>query len=196
MLNHKKIAIAGLVLLASAAINPALADGQTNAGNDNTVCSGSLTDAQQLQCWQDQTILLSAKLKALKEAKRVDGETGGGVVSDSAREITVPNVELIYGTSAKTMSAVLVYSDGRSLTVHPGESVPGNFSVQNITSNPPSVTLDHNGAPLILLMGGGGSSLQSSPNNGLSADTIGASAMAQGQAPDPQPIGGGFVPQN
>ena len=155
------------VVLATSPAHAQEADARGTAPDQ--ACSASMTTAQRLQCFQNHTQLLTAELNVLKEQKEVDAATGESMLSDKARAISVPNVQLIYGFAGKPASAVLLYTDGRSLTAQVGEPIPGGFVVKSITSSPPAVILSHTGTPLTLLMGGGGSSLQSS--SGTDGDT-------------------------
>ena len=160
MLNRNIIIVVGTVV-ALCDLPPAIADESQPQSQASKMCPTTVSEAQQLQCWQDQYQLMKAENSALAEAKQVNSQTGENEVSDKARQITVPNVEMIYGTGK--MHATLMYSDGRTLNVQVGEQVPGDFTVQTINAN--SVVLDHEGQPLVLLMGGNGSSLQSPPND-------------------------------
>lgn len=163
-----------IAAVCAAATMGSMAFAGTPTGKTGTdTCPTTESEAQQLQCWQDEYQLENAELQALLAKKKVADETGQSDMTDNSRQLSIPNVQLIYGASEKSMSAVLVYSNDRSLTVHPGEQVPGGFTVQSINSNPPSVVLSHDGTPLVLLMGGNGSSLQSSSNANEPTDNSG-----------------------
>jgi type IV pilus biogenesis protein PilP len=164
------------------------ATAQTQMTSDQATslpCSATMSTSARLQCWQDQNQVLTQELQAVQEQKKVDRETGDDHLSDKARDITVPNVQMIFGSSGQGISADLVYTDGRTLTVHTGEIVPGGFLVKEIKADPPTVVLMNNGTPYTLLMGGEGSALdnQDGETNGPDQDrghpfTVPAPALA------------------
>ena len=123
-----------------------------------SVCASETSQAAQLQCVDNEDSLVVAEQKLANDQKRLYQESGGEADSDKARDISVPNVALIVGGGGAALSAVLAYSDGRTLTVHAGETIPGGFIVQRIVSSPAEVVLNHKGKQVFLLMGGGSSS--------------------------------------
>ena len=161
---------------------PQTATGQTTTDPATTAafpCPASLPDASRMQCLQNQDDLLQREVKVANEQKLLDDQTGQSSFSDKARGITIPNVLSIYGFGNQPLTAVLAYSENRSLTVHKGEDVPGGFHVETISSSPAEVVLTRDGQAYVLLMGNGGPSInaaQSQSNGTLSMEASGIPA--------------------
>jgi type IV pilus biogenesis protein PilP len=171
---------------------------QPTASSQNPIpqCPATLADTPRLQCLANLDQVLQEELKVSKEQSDLAAQDGDADTSDAAQKISIPNVLSIYGFGGQPLSAVLAYSDDRSLTVHAGEQVPGGFYVKSVYADPATVVLTKDGATFVLLMGNGGASIntESAQSSGNAPLTFPPVPVPVRMSSAPQPVIGPTPP--